>query len=72
VLAPEADIETPERFAELQSRITEPYQDKIEWLPLEQVVERGQTITAPWAADHLKQFHSRYLDFSPFESLDKK
>jgi hypothetical protein len=71
VLAPSADVETPERIAELQSRLTEPYRDKIEWLPLEQVVERGQTADALWAADHLKQFYRRYLDFTPIDSLSQ-
>jgi len=63
VLAPKDDEEAPNAVAALQDRLVPEYRDRILYLPLETVVERGLKCAGPRLRDHLGKFRRRYLDF---------
>ena len=53
----------------LQGRLALEYQERIQYLPLETLVERGLTCARPGLRDHLEEFHRRYLDFGQMAHL---
>jgi len=69
VLALQDDDEAAEAVAQFKTRLAPCYQDKIEILPLETVVERGLACAHDRFAAHLSRFHQRYLDFSQIAHL---
>lgn len=72
VLGPAADTKTPKRVEYLKQRLSPQYRDRIVFVSLEEVVERGLTVAGPLYADHLRRFHARYLDFSQIDDLAPK
>jgi hypothetical protein len=69
VLAPKCDHEGLKAVSELKGRLAPQYEDSIELLPLETVVERGLTCADGFFTDHLNRFQRRYLDFSQIANL---
>ena len=71
VLGPAEDEEAPRAVESLRLRLAPAFRDRIMWLPLEHAIERGLSVADQFLADHLKRFHSRYLDFSQIEDLTR-
>ncbi len=69
VVAPQADKDTPVLIDELRGRLTPGIRDAIALLSLEEVVHRGMAVADRFFADHLREFHRRYLDFSQIQGL---
>ena len=69
VLAPQDDEEAPRAVTALQSRLAPQYRDRIVYLPLEAVVERGLTRAEGDLHNHLERFRCRYLDFGQIAHL---
>lgn len=69
VLGPSDDHETPALIDEMNARLAPKYRDRLLWLPLEQVVDRGVSAGPGYYADHLRRFRRRYLDFSQIQHL---
>ena len=71
VLGPAEDKEAPRAVESLRQRLAPAFRDRILWLPLEHAIERGLGAADEFFTDHLKRFHSRYLDFSQIEHLTR-
>jgi hypothetical protein len=69
VLAPQEDQESQAVVATLQARLAEAFSHRIVWLPLEMVVQRGLAVADAPLAEHLRQFHRRYLAFDQIRHL---
>jgi hypothetical protein len=69
VLAPKDDEEAPTAVSQLKARLAPQFEDRIELLPLETVVERGLSCADAFFADHLNRFRRRYLDLDQIAHL---
>ncbi len=65
------DRSAEKQVEQLRSRLAEPFRDRIQLLPLEELVERGLTVESPTYRGVLEAFRERYLDLSPARTLLK-
>lgn len=69
VLGPDHDQATPAMIRDLKERLAPEYRDRVVWLSLERVIERGLAAAGGYYADHLLRFRKRYLDFDQIGHL---
>lgn len=69
VLAPEGDKEGPRAVEAIRARLKPEHRGDIEFVSLENVVERGLEHAGETLAKTLQAFHRRYLDFSRIAHL---